>query len=262
MERMTPRHLNIVWLYHDLMNLYGDRGNILTLQKRADARHINTVVKGISIGETIPTDADIIFFGGGQDQEQALVAQDLAGKKDALVQCLQRGGGLLAVCGGYQLLGEYYQPLQGKRIAGLGILPVYTEAGSERMIGDLVVKPSDALSKARVVSDLVGFENHSGRTFLKSGTPLGKVVTGHGNNGEDAHEGVWHGTAIGTYLHGPLLPKNPELADYLIACGLRSHGDSTDLEPLLDLKNYIDVARSMALERARNRKTSGLGLRS
>jgi CobQ-like glutamine amidotransferase family enzyme len=259
---MTPRHLNIIWLYHDLMNLYGDRGNILTLQKRADARHINTVVKGISIGETIPADADIIFFGGGQDQEQALVAQDLAGKKDAIVQFMQRGGGLLTVCGGYQLLGEYYQPLKGKRIPGLGLLPVYTEAGSERMIGDLVVKPSPALSKAGITSDLIGFENHSGQTFLKKGISLGKVIKGHGNNGEDGNEGVWHGTAIGTYMHGPLLPKNPELADYLIACGLRSHGDSTDLAPLPELKKYIDAARGMALERARNRKTSGLGLRS
>jgi CobQ-like glutamine amidotransferase family enzyme len=259
---MTPRHLTIVWLYHDLMNLYGDRGNILTLQKRADLRHINTVVKGISIGETIPLDADIVFFGGGQDQEQALVAQDLIQKKTALQTLLQRGGGLLAVCGGYQLLGSYYQPLKGKKIPGLGILPVYTEAGSKRMIGDLVVQPDSTSSAVGVKSDLIGFENHSGRTFLKDGKPLGKVMLGSGNNGEDGSEGVWHGTAIGTYLHGPLLPKNPQLADYLIACGLRSHGDIATLEPLTGMEKYIIQAREMALRRAKNRKTSGLGLRS
>jgi CobQ-like glutamine amidotransferase family enzyme len=167
---------------------------------------------------------------------------------------------LLAVCGGYQLLGSYYQPLKGERIPGLGLLPVHTEAGSRRMIGDLVIDSPR-------FGTLVGFENHSGQTFIdanttsaQSATPLGAVTVGFGNNGDDQQEGVAVGNAIGTYLHGPLLPKNPRLADALIAAGLRSHGDTADLPRLAD--RYVEVARRQALARAGHRRSSSLGMRS
>ncbi|MFO0702546.1 MAG: glutamine amidotransferase [Candidatus Andersenbacteria bacterium] len=254
------RHLTIVWLYHDLMNLYGDRGNVLTLAHRARARGIDVAVRGVTVGEPLPSVADLVFFGGGQDQEQSLVARDLPSKRAALATLLEQGGGLLAVCGGYQLLGSYYQPHESARIAGLGLLPVHTEAGTRRMIGDLVVE-------SEKFGTLVGFENHSGRTFLHtapagrtSSAPLGRVAIGSGNNGDDEYEGVVVGHAIGTYLHGPLLPKNPRLADTLIAAGLRSHGDDPTLTALPD--RYVALAREQALHRAQTRRTSSLGLRS
>lgn len=259
-----PRHLRIVWLYHDLMNLYGDRGNVLVLAHRARARGIDVSVDAVSIGQPVPDDTDVVFFGGGQDQEQVLVARDLPSKRTQLEALLKRGGGLLAVCGGYQLLGSYYQPLQGERIPGIGLLPVHTEVGTSRMIGDLVIDSPR-------FGALVGFENHSGRTFIdanatsattgaQDATPLGAVRVGFGNNGDDQLEGVALGNAIGTYLHGPLLPKNPRLADALIAAGLRSHGDTADLPELPD--RYVEVARRQALARAGHRRTSSLGFRS
>jgi len=258
--RAPHRHLSITWLYHDLMNLYGDRGNVLVLVHRARARGIDVRVDATTIGQPISDDTDVVFFGGGQDQEQVLVARDLPSKRGSLQQLLTRGGGLLAVCGGYQLLGSYYQPLEGERIPGLGLLPVHTEAGTRRMIGDLVVDSPR-------FGTLVGFENHSGQTFIdadatnaQSATPLGAVAVGFGNNGADQQEGVAVGNAIGTYLHGPLLPKNPRLADALIAAGLRSHGDTADLLPLPD--RYVDAARRQALARTGNRRTSSLGMRS
>lgn len=257
----AQRHLHIVWLYHDLMNLYGDRGNILTLAYRATQRGIAARVTGVSLNQPIPPDVDILFFGGGQDQEQLVVSKDLPSKKEALEKFVQQGGALLSVCGGYQLLGSYYQPLDGEKIPGLGILPIYTIAGKRRMIGDLVVTPTKALKTPPLTDDLIGFENHSGMTYLEKGVEaLGNVRIGNGNNSKDKKEGVVFKNAIGTYLHGPLLPKNPQLADFLIRAGLAKHGD---VEPLSTLKrDTIDVARQMALVRAKNRKTSSLGLRS
>jgi CobQ-like glutamine amidotransferase family enzyme len=255
MGSIMKRTLSIVWLYHDLMNLYGDRGNVLTLADRARRRDIEVSVKGVSVGEELPQQSDIVFFGGGQDKEQDLVAKDLPSKKQKLQSHLKKGGALLAVCGGYQLLGEYYQPLHGSSIPGLGLLPVYTKAGTHRMIGDLVVAPSTLLDQP-----LIGFENHSGQTFLRDAQSLGKVTIGHGNNGKDGTEGIVHMHAVGTYLHGPVLPKNPRLADQLIVWGLGSHGDTQPLRELVS--PYSTIARDMALLRAQSRKTHGLGLKS
>ena len=242
------------------MNLYGDRGNVLVLAWRARARKIDVQIKGVTVGQSLPADADIIFFGGGQDQEQALVGRDLAHKQSTLGKFLLRGGGLLAVCGGYQLLGSYYQPLSGPKITGLGLLPIYTVAGRQRMIGDLVID-------SERFGQLIGFENHSGQTFLeatsetnKSAHPLGKIVIGHGNNGQDHTEGVVIGSAYGTYLHGPVLSKNPTLADDLIAHGLSLHGDDPRLMALPE--KYLEEARNLALVRARPRRASSLGWRS
>ena len=221
------------WLYPDLMNIYGDRGNILTLLKRAEWRGYDARVVELGRGASARMqDVDIFFFGGGQDREQALVYEDLLEhKQPPLERAVAEGAQVLAVCGGYQLLGHYYQTADGARFDGIGMIDVRTEAGKKRFIGDVVVHSDFAdLSP----DTLVGFENHSGRTFLgPKAKPLGKVLLGHGNNGADGYEGCIQGGVIGTYLHGSLLPKNPHLADHLIRGALRRRGVA-DLSPLDD----------------------------
>lgn len=207
------------YLYGDLMNIYGDRGNIICLQKRCQWRGIETKVKNISIGDKFKRgQVDIYFFGGGQDQSQNLVGVDLikSGKGKEVIQDVERGVPLLSICGGYQLLGAYYKPHKGPKIPGISLFPTYTIASNQRMIGNLVID-SEKFGK------LIGFENHSGKTFLKDGgQPLGKVIKGFGNNGEDKLEGCIYKNAIGCYIHGSLLPKNPELADWLIGKALET----------------------------------------
>ena len=212
------------WLYPDLMNIYGDRGNILTLLRRAEWHGFEASVVELGRGAATQMDeVDVFFFGGGQDREQALIYDDLRQFKQAsLQQAVASGAQVLAVCGGYQLLGHYYQTGDGERYDGIGLIDVRTEAGKKRFIGDVVVLSAiDGLTP----STLVGFENHSGRTFLgPNAKPLGKVLKGHGNNGSDHQEGCVQGGVIGTYMHGSLLPKNPHLADHLIAGALRRRG--------------------------------------
>ena len=212
------------WLYPDLMNIYGDRGNILTLLRRAEWHGLEASVVELGRGAATQMDeVDVFFFGGGQDREQALIYDDLREFKQAsLQQAVASGAQVLAVCGGYQLLGHYYQTADGERYDGIGLIDVRTEAGKKRFIGDVVVLSAiDGLTP----STLVGFENHSGRTFLgPNARPLGKVLKGHGNNGSDHQEGCVQGGVIGTYMHGSLLPKNPHLADHLIAGALRRRG--------------------------------------
>ena len=212
------------WLYPDLMNIYGDRGNILTLVKRAEWRGLEPRVLELGRGAAdAMDDVDVVFFGGGQDREQALIYDDLREfKQHALQRAVGDGAQVLAVCGGYQLLGHYYQTAEGERYDGIGLIDVKTEAGKKRFIGDVVVRTEiDGLTP----STLVGFENHSGRTFLgPAAKPLGKVIQGKGNNGSDKTEGCMQDGIIGTYMHGSLLPKNPHLADHLIARALRRRG--------------------------------------
>jgi len=212
------------WLYPDLMNIYGDRGNILTLVKRAEWRGLEATVLELGRGATDQMDhVDVFFFGGGQDREQALIYDDLREfKQDSLQRAVGDGAQVLAVCGGYQLLGHYYQTADGERYDGIGLIDVRTEAGKKRFIGDVVVRTE---IEGLTPSTLVGFENHSGRTFLGSGAkPLGRVIEGKGNNGSDRTEGCVQGGIIGTYMHGSLLPKNPHLADHVIAGALRRRG--------------------------------------
>ncbi len=238
------------WLYPDLMNIYGDRGNILTLLKRAEWRDYDARVVELGRGITSRMDeVDVFFFGGGQDREQALVYQDLVESKQApLSRAAASGAGILAVCGGYQLLGHYYQTAEGERFPGIGLIDVRTEAGRRRFIGDVVV---DAALVDIEPATLVGFENHSGRTFLgPQAKPLGRVRLGFGNNGEDHTEGCLQGGVIGTYLHGSLLPKNPQLADYLIRSALRRRGGG-ELAPLDDSAEL--AAHERILERAPRR---------
>jgi len=212
------------WLYADLMNIYGDRGNILTLLKRAEWHGLQTKLVELGRGPAKEMqDVDVFFFGGGQDREQALIYDDLREhKQEQLQRSVEQGAQILAVCGGYQLLGHYYQTADGERFDGIAMLDVKTEAGKRRFIGDVVVQTG---IKDLTPNTLVGFENHSGRTFLGPGAkPLGKVVMGKGNNGSDKTEGAVQGNIIGTYLHGSLLPKNPHLADYVIGKALRRRG--------------------------------------
>lgn len=231
------------------MNIYGDTGNIICLKKRCAWRGIEVGVKNISVGNKIkPRGFDIYFFGGGQDQSQNIVAKDLLKKAEVLKSEVERGAPLLSVCGGYQLLGKYYQPFEGKKLEGVGIFPAYTKASEARMIGNIVLKADSlwqiANSKKQktkshtpsAIWQLVGFENHSGKTYLeKDGKSLGKVIKGFGNNGEDKTEGCVYKNAIGCYMHGSLLPKNPLLADWLIKKALEvKYGKEANLKNLDD----------------------------
>jgi lipid II isoglutaminyl synthase (glutamine-hydrolysing) len=231
-------------LYGDLLNLYADRGNIITWQRRSAWRGIDFEVRQIGIGQPIPLDEiDLLFMGGGQDGDQRLMADDLFTHKAAdLRTALDSGLPMLVVCGGYQLFGHYYQPAEGARLPGLGLFDLHTVhpgAHVPRCIGNVVIEwepPSDLpLPASASSSTLVGFENHGGRTFLGSGArPLGRVLSGSGNNAQDGTEGAVVNNAYGTYLHGSLLPKNPHLADHLLQLALsRRHPDAT-LAPLDD----------------------------
>jgi len=206
------------------MNIYGDRGNILTLKKRAEWRGIAVEVRAIGRGPSPDlSDIDLIFWGGGQDRDQELVFTDAAAHKvEGIRRAIDGGAVVLAVCGGYQLLGEYYVTADGKQLPGLGLVDLHTVPGAKRNIGNIVIQTSELGLEPPT---LVGFENHSGKTYLGRGLqPLGRVLRGAGNNGEDGYEGVVYGNVFGTYLHGSLLPKNPHFADLLIERALRRPG--------------------------------------
>lgn len=222
--------INIVHLFPDLLNLYGDGGNVMALRRRCEWRGIPVQVSEVGMGDAMDfAHADIVFIGGGADREQLIVKDAMMGHKAELQSYVADGGVLLAVCGGYQFLGHRYV-MGEESVEGLGIVDMETVRGEGRLIGNAVIE-SDIASMP-----IVGFENHGGRTTLGSGVkPLGRVLGAtHGNNGEDGLEGVHQGNLVGTYLHGPLLPKNPQVADYLIARALERRGDSCELAPLDD----------------------------
>jgi CobQ-like glutamine amidotransferase family enzyme len=239
-------------LYPDYLNIYADRGNIAVLARRAAWRGHELQVASVGIGEAVvPRDHDLLYVGGGQDREQALVATDISAKGEALREAVHRGVAILAVCGGYQLLGRWYADQEGAELPGAGVLPLETVAGSRRMIGDVLL--ACELEPGRPQT-LVGFENHAGRTLLDAGSePLGRVVSGFGNDGESGFEGCRAGRVVGTYLHGPLLPRNPWFADWLLAQALahRTGGEPPELEPLED--SLEAQAHSVSSARARSR---------
>jgi lipid II isoglutaminyl synthase (glutamine-hydrolysing) len=222
-------------LYPDYLNIYADRGNIAVLARRAAWRGHELIVTPIGMGDgLVPGAFDLLYIGGGQDREQALVAEDLVRKRDAILTAVGAGGAVLAVCGGYQLLGRSYRDLAGADLPGVGLFPLETVAGGRRMIGDVLL---ECELEPGVVRTLAGFENHAGRTLLDAGVqPLGRVVAGFGNDGESGYEGCRVGRAVGTYLHGPLLPRNPWFADWLLTQALAhaTGGEPPVLEPLPD----------------------------
>ncbi|MBM3678927.1 MAG: hypothetical protein FJW96_13775, partial [Actinobacteria bacterium] len=220
----------VAHLYPELLNIYADRGNIAVLTRRAEQRGHTLEIVGVGVSSPLPA-ADLYYVGGGQDREQALVAPDLAAHGDALRAAVDAGAALLAVCGGYQLLGRGYRGRDGSWMPGAGLFPLETHAGTRRMIGDILLD----CDVAGLPGTLAGFENHAGRTTLDHGaTPLGRVVAGFGNDGESGFEGCRVGRAIGTYLHGPLLPRNPLLADWLLEQAL-AHATGEPPEPLSPL---------------------------
>ena len=222
--------IKILHLYPDLLNLYGDRGNIECMRKRLMWRGIDAEVVTYTCEDSgfDLSDVDIVFIGGGSDREQKIVCHRLLEHKDEIRNYVEDNGVLVAVCGGYQLLGKYYK-LENETIEGLDILNIYTEQGKKRLIGNIVLE-NDFLNQK-----IVGFENHGGRTCINDNKPLGKVLYGKGNDGRTEYEGVVYKNVIGTYLHGPLLPKNPQLADWLILHALqKKYGEQTELTPLDD----------------------------
>jgi lipid II isoglutaminyl synthase (glutamine-hydrolysing) len=245
------RVLRICALYPDLMNIYADRGNLLVLEHRCAWRGIACEVTPASLGERVDADAhDLFYLGGGQDRDQKLCAADLLElKSDALHSAAARGAVVLGVCGGYQLLGHSYA-LDGEEIAGVGLLDVRTvrEDGA-RLIGNVAIDVSSWLSGSHGDGVLAGFENHGGRTTLGAGQePLGRVLRGHGNDGRSGAEGARAGNVLGTYLHGPLLPKNTWFADWLIAHALRI--EPSELEPLTDTLEsaaHLDARRAAGI---------------
>jgi CobQ-like glutamine amidotransferase family enzyme len=226
--------LRVCALYPDLMNIYADRGNLLLLEQRCHWRGISFQSSASGLGDPLdPDGADLFYIGGGQDRDQKLCALDLAEvKRDALHEAARSGRLILAVCGGYQLLGHSYQ-LGDERLPGVGLVDLHTvRSDGPRLIGNVAIEVELDAGEPRV---LAGFENHGGRTHLGAATPLGRVLRGHGNNGRDGYEGVRAGNVIGTYLHGPLLPKNAWLADHLIELALeRRYGERPRLEQLPD----------------------------
>jgi CobQ-like glutamine amidotransferase family enzyme len=234
-----PLKLRICHLYPDLLNLYGDRGNLLTLKQRCLWRGIECSIESVSLGQPFEANQyDLVFMGGGQDYEQNLLHEDLLEQKgDDIRAAVADGLVFLCICGGYQLMGRYYEEQDGHRIEGLGAIDLWTIGRKDRLIGDTIYQ-SSFLAERGLDPLLVGFENHSGRTYLGAGIkPLAAVTKGGGNNGEDGTEGAIYNHVYCTYSHGSFLPKNPAMADLLILTALKRR--FPDLESLLPLDDHL-----------------------
>ncbi|MDE2932840.1 MAG: glutamine amidotransferase [Chloroflexota bacterium] len=249
--------LRLAHLYADVMNVYGDRGNAIALRYRCEARGIALDVDGIGIGHAFdPGEYDLLIIGGGEDREQRRIADDLAGRGPAIRSAIEDGLPALAVCGGFQLFGERYVDADGGVLPGIGLFRMETRhpgEGAERAIGNVLLQTE--------FGEVVGFENHGGRTWLDDGQePFGTVIAGRGNNGKDGSEGARVGNAIGTYLHGSLLPKNPAVADFLLGKALaRRYGERGTLEPIDAALE--ESARAAASTITRRGDGEGLGRR-
>ena len=236
--------LKICHLFPDILNLYGDRGNVVCMQKRLNWRSIDVRVTGVSIGTPLKAaDYDLFFIGGGQDFEQEVLLSDLKGEKTAEIKAaIEDGKTFLAICGGYQMLGAYYKTWDGQQCDFIGALDLYTIGHKDRMIGNYMFTCDELGSQS-----VVGFENHSGKTYLGSGLrPIGRVLSGYGNNGEDGMEGARYKNVFCTYSHGCLLPKNPVLADHILKTALERKYGSVDLAPLDD---GVELAAHSYMER-------------
>jgi lipid II isoglutaminyl synthase (glutamine-hydrolysing) len=244
--------LRVAHLYPDVLNIYADRGNVIALRHRCEARGIGFEVIDVSVGDPFdPSAVDLLLVGGGQDREQRRIADDLVAKGPSLREAANAGMPALVVCGGYQLFGHRYVDHEGGIIPGIGIFDLETRhpgPRADRCIGDVVVDTE--------FGTIVGFENHGGRTYLAPGQPpLGKVERGFGNNSEDGYEGARYRNFVGTYLHGSLLPKNPALADEFIRLALeRKHGHPVELSPLDDGAEHAAHRAAIAVAERRSRK--------
>lgn len=271
---MSGLGIRLFHLYPDAMNLYGDLGNVLALKRRCEWRGIDFEVTDVKVGDRVDLSrADIVFMGGGQDRGQKIVGADLLERGPALVERVEDGMAALTICGGYQLFGQYFRTIDGTEIGGIGLFDAYTVGGPKRLIGNVVVDIAEssaawdpgftygsatASATDEDVRTLVGFENHSGLTYLgEKMSPLGRVLKGYGNVGDGGAEGGWYRAAFGTYLHGSLLPKNPWFADHLIRCALKSrYNEDVELEPLDDSLEI--AAHRSAVGRAKTAKTTSL----
>lgn len=232
---MKQQKINIGWFYPDLMNTYGDTGNILAFTKRCEQRGIKVELIKLNTGfnEQLLNNVDFIFMGGAQDKQQELVAKDLKEKRETLFNLIKKGTPGLFICGAYQLLGKFYEEKNGQIIKGLNIIDVYTknDKTDKRLTGDIIIKTKLSIND-RII---IGFENHGGKTFRgKNVKPLGTVIKGFGNNGLDKTEGAIYKNIICSYMHGPLLPKNPDLTDYLIKLALKEKYNESKLAKIDD----------------------------
>ena len=235
----SDRILKICHMYPEVLNLYGDRGNILCLKKRLEWRDIKCEISEVKLGENADlTQYDLFFIGGGQDFEQEVLLDDLkSGRGESIKSAIEDGKTFLCICGGYQMMGHYYETKEGEKMHFLGAVDFYTKGGDVRMIGNYAFKCTPESGG----SSIVGFENHSGRTYLGEGvSPLGIVLSGYGNNGEDKTEGIRYNNVYGSYSHGPILPKNSEFADHLIETTLIRKYGNAELTPLDD-KEELDA---------------------
>ncbi|HEY0965685.1 MAG TPA: glutamine amidotransferase [Candidatus Saccharimonadales bacterium] len=235
--------LRILQLYPKDMNIYGDWGNVLTLKRRAEWHGYGVELLEYNPGDTLPEDIDLIVGGGGQDSGQSIIQDDLQKISPHLKELTESGTPMLVICGLYQLFGKFFKTKDGVIIPGIGIFDIETHGGPERLIGNIITESSD-------FGQIVGYENHSGLTYLgKDVLPLGKVIRGAGNNGQDEFEGARYKNVIGSYLHGSLLPKNPLIADWLIEqAATRKYGDFT---PSVIDDRFAEKAREVALKRPR-----------
>lgn len=252
--------LVIAWLYPDLMSTYGDRGNIIVLSKRAEWRDINVEIKRIVLNRPAEelASCDLLFMGGAQDRQQKIVAEDLRKKSGVILEMVERGVPGLFICGAYQFLGKYYKEADGSMIEGLGVFDLHTinpGYNKKRLIGNVVIEADRnyLIKNGEFSRYMVGFENHGGRTYLgKNVKPLGKIVVGSGNNGEDMTEGAVYKNCVGTYFHGPVLPKNPHFADYLIRRALEvKYKKEIRLSPIddgLEKKAHEFIAKRLGVE--------------
>lgn len=250
-DSSAERTIRIVTLYPEVMNVYSDRGNLIALLARCRRLGVGYELTEVGIGDVLPSGADLVLVGGGQDREQQRVARDLQVHGPMLREWVEQDVAVLAVCGGFQLFGNGYRTMSGEELPGIRIFDVVTVAsgaGWERCIGDVLAE-----STLEDVGEVVGFENHGGRTYLGPGvSPFARVVCGYGNNGDDGSEGALNRQAIGTYLHGSVLPKNVALTDRLILAALRHRYDSAEALPAI-LDTYAERAHGVAVEIARRR---------
>ncbi len=239
------KQLHIVHLYAAEMNIYGDTGNRIILQQRLLRRGFNVHVSVVGVGDDIPSDANLILGGGGQDKGQEAVSADLMQKSADLHRLRDAGVPMLMICGMYQLFGAYFLTQENKEVPGIGLVDAHTVASGERLVGNIVTQSMHG--------ELIGYENHSGRTYLgQQARPLATVLQGGGNNGKDHTEGLIQQNIIGTYMHGPVLSKCPKLADWLLEQAILCAGyEKTVLEPLKDLDNVAEKAAQIAKQRPR-----------